>query len=181
MYIWQKCKILHQKERLIDQQLPSISKSSTTSQVGIPVFLVHSLPLYLVQRLYSKPTSTCAVILDLLSYLYICSTKRNIITMFPFIYGSCALFILLILKLFQTHRSGKLNKIPGPIVAGFSNLWRILAVYHGDMHRRNVALHEKFGQVVRIGPRHICEPSVSLIFAILYMRSCQCYTQSYSF
>lgn len=66
-----------------------------------------------------------------------------------------SLILLLCFQLLRTRYRKGLRDIPGPFVASFSNLWKIVAVYHGDMPRRNVALHEQYGPVVRIGPKHV--------------------------
>jgi len=49
----------------------------------------------------------------------------------------------------------RLRHIPGPFIASFSNLWKLNAVWHWDMPRRNVAVHAQYGPLVRIGPNHI--------------------------
>jgi hypothetical protein len=61
----------------------------------------------------------------------------------------------LILQALYTRYSGGLSAIPGPPSASFCNIWKILAVYHNDMPRRNIAVHRKYGPVVRIGPKTI--------------------------
>lgn len=46
----------------------------------------------------------------------------------------------------------RLRHIPGPIVAKFTDLWRLLLVWQGRAELTYVELHEKYGDVVRIGP-----------------------------
>ena len=45
-----------------------------------------------------------------------------------------------------------LNKIPGPILASLSNLWRLFDVWGRRPDRTHLKLHERYGDVVRIGP-----------------------------
>ena len=45
-----------------------------------------------------------------------------------------------------------LNKYPGPLLGAFSDIWRFLSVRHGKPQYDLRALHEKHGDVVRIGP-----------------------------
>ncbi|KAI1739632.1 cytochrome P450 [Xylaria scruposa] len=53
----------------------------------------------------------------------------------------CALLVVF-QALYDRYR-GRLNAIPGPVSASMSNTWMVLAVYHNDMPRRNVAVHRK--------------------------------------
>ncbi|CAG8900566.1 unnamed protein product [Penicillium egyptiacum] len=63
--------------------------------------------------------------------------------------------ICLAFQFLRTRYHGGLNAIPGPFSASFCNLWKILAVYNDDMPRRNISVHQKYGPVVRIGPKHV--------------------------
>ncbi|EXJ74852.1 uncharacterized protein A1O5_01548 [Cladophialophora psammophila CBS 110553] len=51
----------------------------------------------------------------------------------------------------QRFRSG-LRSIPGPFFASFTDLWRLLAVYNGRFELVSQALHDKYGDLVRVGP-----------------------------
>jgi cytochrome P450 len=46
----------------------------------------------------------------------------------------------------------RLSQIPGPLLAKCTDLWRLLKVKRGDSHDTFVALHEQYGDFVRIGP-----------------------------
>jgi hypothetical protein len=46
-----------------------------------------------------------------------------------------------------------LRRYPGPFLAGFTNLWRFFVVRQGSIHLEVKKLHEKYGPVVRIGPK----------------------------
>ena len=48
-----------------------------------------------------------------------------------------------------------LGHIPGPFISKFSNLWKINAAFRGEMPQRNIALHRKYGPLVRMGPNLI--------------------------
>ncbi|KAI0446170.1 benzoate 4-monooxygenase cytochrome P450 [Xylaria telfairii] len=72
----------------------------------------------------------------------------------------------LILQALYTRYSGGLHAIPGPTSASFCNIWRILAVYHNDMPRRNIEVHRKYGPVVRIGPKTISFSSPEALHTI---------------
>ncbi|KAI0817139.1 benzoate 4-monooxygenase cytochrome P450 [Xylaria sp. FL0064] len=82
----------------------------------------------------------------------------------------------IILQALYTRYSGGLSAIPGPPTASFCNLWKVLAVYHNDMPRRNIAAHQKYGPVVRIGPNTISFSSPEALHVIHGSR--QAYSKS---
>ena len=45
-----------------------------------------------------------------------------------------------------------LKHIPGPFLAKFTDLWRLLDVYQGETQLTQQALHRKYGVAVRMGP-----------------------------
>ena len=65
----------------------------------------------------------------------------------------CALYLSF--RMIWTRYGSDLRAIPGPFSASFSNLWKVLAVYKEEMPQRNIAVHRKYGPVVRIGPKHV--------------------------
>jgi cytochrome P450 len=42
--------------------------------------------------------------------------------------------------------------IPGPFSARFTRLWHLYAQVRGDLEKANIALHEKYGPIVRYAP-----------------------------
>ncbi|KAJ9604176.1 hypothetical protein H2200_011010 [Cladophialophora chaetospira] len=64
---------------------------------------------------------------------------------------------------------GGLNHIPGPALAPFSNLWRFLVVWGRRPELEHIRLHEKYGPLVRLGPRvvSVADPAaISVIYAL---------------
>jgi hypothetical protein len=45
-----------------------------------------------------------------------------------------------------------LRAVPGPLPARVSRLWFLFKIYQGNFERTNIALHEKYGPIVRIAP-----------------------------
>ncbi len=66
-----------------------------------------------------------------------------------------ALISLVIVRLFLVKNRRGLRDVPGPFLASFSNLWKLTAVLKQNMPQQNIAVHEKFGPLVRIGPNHV--------------------------
>jgi hypothetical protein len=64
----------------------------------------------------------------------------------------CTIFILCTIF---ARRYYKLCHIPGPFIASFTNFWRASIQYSGDFPDRLVALHNKYGPLVRVGPNTI--------------------------
>ncbi|KAF1950338.1 hypothetical protein CC80DRAFT_359164, partial [Byssothecium circinans] len=70
-------------------------------------------------------------------------------------------FLFIVVYSIRTRYKSGLSKIPGPFVASISNVWKINAVYQGDIHRRQAQVHEEYGPVVRIGPNDVSFASAS--------------------
>jgi hypothetical protein len=64
----------------------------------------------------------------------------------------CTIFILCTVFARSYYR---LCHIPGPFIAPFTNFWRASIQYSGDFPDRLVALHNKYGPLVRVGPKTI--------------------------
>ena len=52
------------------------------------------------------------------------------------------------------HQPG-LTSIPGPPLAAYSRLWRVAHVWKGSAHLEALLYHDKYGPIVRIGPKHV--------------------------
>ena len=63
----------------------------------------------------------------------------------------CALYLLS--RVVQSLLS-PLKSIPGPFWARFSNLWYFNRLWNGQFEHENIALHQKHGPIVRLGPSH---------------------------
>ncbi|KAG7405050.1 Cytochrome P450 monooxygenase [Fusarium oxysporum f. sp. rapae] len=73
----------------------------------------------------------------------------------PWAYLTAALVGLLATKLLVNKYGNGLNGIPGPTLASFTDLWRFLDVYRRRPEVTQIALHEKHGSVVRLGPNTV--------------------------
>ncbi|KAF3935075.1 hypothetical protein ABW20_dc0109538 [Dactylellina cionopaga] len=60
----------------------------------------------------------------------------------------------------------RLRRIPGPFLAGLSNLWRVYYVKRGDAQDTYVKLHAEYGNVVRIGPNCVSVSGLDAIQAV---------------
>lgn len=77
------------------------------------------------------------------------------------------LFLLVIYHITWTYAS--LRDVPGPFLAKFTDLWRLLVVWRRDSHDTYLRLHKQYGDLLRIGPNcvSICKPDViSTIYGI---------------
>ena len=50
---------------------------------------------------------------------------------------------------------GGLNRIPGPRLAGLTDFWRLFVVWGRRPELVHIELHEKYGNIVRLGPRTV--------------------------
>lgn len=80
------------------------------------------------------------------------------------LFGAAGIAIFLCLG-YACYGSG-LSHIPGPAVSRISNLWKLNAAFRADMPRRNIALHRKYGSLVRIGPNMVSVNDPSAISTI---------------
>ena len=72
-------------------------------------------------------------------------------------YGSAVTSFTLIYRLSPFH---PLAKYPGPAIAKTSKLWAAYLSAKGDIHRTFKSLHDRYGDVVRVGRSH-STPSMS--------------------
>ncbi|KIW82186.1 hypothetical protein Z517_05213 [Fonsecaea pedrosoi CBS 271.37] len=70
----------------------------------------------------------------------------------PSVAGVAVLCSAVVFVLYQRYGPG-LRFIPGPFAASFTDLWRFVAVYNGRFELTSQALHDKYGDLVRIGPK----------------------------
>lgn len=59
--------------------------------------------------------------------------------------------------------SSPLTRIPGPFAASLSRWWLVKYTRKGNLHRKTMELHEKYGLLVRIAPNEISVASPSAI------------------
>jgi hypothetical protein len=64
------------------------------------------------------------------------------------IYGSLLVFFTLVYRLSPLH---PLAKYPGPAIAKTSKWWAAYLGGKGDLHRYGKDLHDRYGDVVRVG------------------------------
>lgn len=73
------------------------------------------------------------------------------------------LLSLISIKTLVNRFGGGLNKIPGPFLAGFTDFWRVVIVWRRRPELTHIQLHEKYGPVVRIGPRTVSVGDVQAV------------------
>jgi len=79
-------------------------------------------------------------------------------------YGSAVTSFALMYRLSPFH---PLAKYPGPTLAKTSKLWVAYLCVKGDQHRYYKSLHDRYGDVVRVGPNELSIRDASLIHPIL--------------
>ena len=62
------------------------------------------------------------------------------------------------------------DRIPGPILAKFSNIWRFYNHYGQTHIETQKKLHQKYGDVVRLGPNTVSIADASLLKTIYSTR-----------
>ncbi|KAK9420554.1 hypothetical protein SUNI508_06294 [Seiridium unicorne] len=77
---------------------------------------------------------------------------------------------LIVLRAAYLHLTSTIRDIPGPFLAKFTNLWRLLDYYKGTQIDSQQRLHEKLGSAVRIGPNIVSLSDPSLLRTIYSTR-----------
>src|ERR1700759_1849349 len=67
-------------------------------------------------------------------------------------YWFLAASTFLIVHLARNYFHHSLNKYPGPFLANFTNLWRFFDVWGRRADITHRKLHQRYGEVVRLGP-----------------------------
>ncbi|KAJ7653210.1 cytochrome P450 [Mycena polygramma] len=83
---------------------------------------------------------------------------------------SYSLFYSFLLSLILAYRVSPihpLSKYPGPALCKISKLWLTFIAYRGKLHLYVKSLHDKYGDVVRIGPNELSIIDTSLVPSIL--------------
>ncbi|KAF2157283.1 cytochrome P450 [Myriangium duriaei CBS 260.36] len=70
------------------------------------------------------------------------------------------------LYLFYYKLLHPLAKVPGPFWASLTRLWILKKTRDGSMHRLSIALHEKYGPIVRTGPNEVSVSDLAVIKTI---------------
>lgn len=80
-----------------------------------------------------------------------CSLVTMILLLLPLI------GVALLLSCLQARYSRGLNKFPGPYLASFTDLWKLWYAGQNSTTENSVYIdvHEKYGEVVRIGPNSL--------------------------
>lgn len=78
----------------------------------------------------------------------------DILSKFSSVYANAYVLLLVLFAFYVIYVRffTGISHIPGPLLASVSNLWKINAAWREEMPQRNIALHRKYGPLVRIGP-----------------------------
>ena len=77
--------------------------------------------------------------------------------------GVAAILLIKLLKYIVVASRKDLRDLPGPFLARFSGLYRVLLVVKGEAPARYRQLHDKYGVIVRTGPNHVSISDSSMI------------------
>lgn len=69
--------------------------------------------------------------------------------------ASILLFVLLVIRILSNRYAYGLSAIPGPSVASLTDFWRLFNVWGRRPEQEHIALHKRYGPVVRVGPKAV--------------------------
>jgi len=78
---------------------------------------------------------------------------NNLLLSASFTYWPIIVTIITVSLLLYSRYGYGLNSFPGPSLASFTDAWRVWNTWYHKHEKPLVRLHEKYGDVVRIGPR----------------------------
>lgn len=84
----------------------------------------------------------------------------------PFTYLLLCSTVLLVAIYHIGWTYAKLRHVPGPFLAKFTDLWRLLVVWRRDSHDTYLKLHKQYGDLVRLGPNNVSISKPDLIPSI---------------
>ncbi|KEZ40095.1 hypothetical protein SAPIO_CDS9109 [Scedosporium apiospermum] len=85
------------------------------------------------------------------------ATKSLVASLLSFLASNSLIILpaLFITRLIYIRYASPLRKYPGPLLASVSRLWKVLSTASGRTHLEHIALHHKYGPVVRIAPNEV--------------------------
>ncbi|KAI1356133.1 cytochrome P450 [Xylaria sp. FL0043] len=78
--------------------------------------------------------------------------ERSIVVSFIARYWALGVVLITVAWLIRNRFHNGLNKYPGPFIASLTDLWRLYEVWGRQFEVTNRKLHDKYGDVVRLGP-----------------------------
>ncbi|KAF7533928.1 hypothetical protein G7054_g6664 [Neopestalotiopsis clavispora] len=78
--------------------------------------------------------------------------------------------VAVIVRWFIIAKTSPLRGIPGPVIAQFTDLWRVVDHWRGTHIETQQRLHEKYGAAVRIGPNVVSLSDDSLLSTVYSTR-----------
>lgn len=76
---------------------------------------------------------------------------------------AAVLVVIVILDYIRVWLRPVLRTLPGPALARFTYLYRLLIVYRGKAPSNYRRLHEKYGPIVRVGPNEVSVADPTMI------------------
>ncbi|KAK6217840.1 hypothetical protein LQW54_003128 [Pestalotiopsis sp. IQ-011] len=81
----------------------------------------------------------------------------------PVVVSFCLFFLQAAFKRY----SSSLRSFPGPFLASITRIWKVLSVARGRTHLDHIALHQKYGPIVRIAPNEVSFSSPQVARTVL--------------
>ncbi|SPO07488.1 related to pisatin demethylase cytochrome P450 [Cephalotrichum gorgonifer] len=75
--------------------------------------------------------------------------------------------VLVIVRLITNRYASPLRKYPGPPLASATRLWKVLSTASTQTHLEHIALHKRYGPIVRIAPNEVSLASPEAARALL--------------
>lgn len=95
-------------------------------------------------------------------------TQAAVATIWKFIVAHpfLILFALLVIRPLYKRYSSPLRQYPGPFLASCTRAWKVWSTWTGKTEQHHIALHKKYGPVVRIAPNEVSFSSPDAALAV---------------
>ncbi len=96
-------------------------------------------------------------------------TKALIASIYTFAekYWPVVIPVFLVVRILYKRYASPLRRYPGPFLASFSRLWKVMSVMRGQTNHEHIELHQRYGPVVRIAPNEVSVASPVAARALL--------------
>src|SRR6266536_5307984 len=85
-------------------------------------------------------------------------------SVYPYLIGLC--IVGFVVRIWHNKYSHGLSQIRGPTIAAYTDLWRFWIVWGRRPELTHIELHEKYGSIVRLGPKTVSISDVEAVKSI---------------
>jgi hypothetical protein len=90
-------------------------------------------------------------------------------SVYPYLLGLCV--VAFVARILHNKYGHGISQIKGPLISTYTDLWRFWVVWGRRPELTHIALHEKYGSIVRLGPKTVSVSDAEAIKTIYALNS----------